>query len=528
MTESWKYWEGQEVDGFPLRRYLGGSDHSAVYSTDLAGSESRVAAIKIIYADPGTAEAQLARWRVAAALSHPALLRILHLGRWQSGPENFLYAVMEPAEEDLSQILPERALEPAEARQVLESVLDALVYLHGKGLVHSRLGPSNILAAGEHLKIASDTLRQVGEAPDPRRPVGRYDAPETAKAAIHPAADVWSLGATLVEVLTQKRPELRAGQEAVPVAETLPEPFLQIARHSLLADPTRRWSAGEIAEHLNPAQKVSAPPIRSIAGSVESPLSLPGAKVKPLKTAVPIGATSPAVGTSTIFAAPPRKSRAWIPVLAVVLVLAAILAAPRMMNRHSQLQPDPVAISTPGPDAAIASAPLKPAAPDRVPEAASGSNAGRKKSSEPTPAPQNTALRTAVDKTPSGGDVKIPASSRPSSAAAKTDGNIAPDSSRGSVLYQVVPDVSQRARDTIRGKVRVTVRVQVDPAGSVTSAELDGDGASHYFSEQAVDVTKRWIFTPPEVDGRGVASDWLVRFEFSPTDTKVFPSQTRP
>jgi hypothetical protein len=35
MTEAWKTWEGQVVDGFLLRQYLGGSDHSAVYLTEL-------------------------------------------------------------------------------------------------------------------------------------------------------------------------------------------------------------------------------------------------------------------------------------------------------------------------------------------------------------------------------------------------------------------------------------------------------------------------------------------------------------
>jgi hypothetical protein len=42
------------------------------------------------------------------------------------GNMGLIYVVMEYAEENLSQILPHRPLTPAEAREVLEPVLDAL------------------------------------------------------------------------------------------------------------------------------------------------------------------------------------------------------------------------------------------------------------------------------------------------------------------------------------------------------------------------------------------------------------------
>ena len=35
MTKTWEQWVGQSVNGkFSLRRYLGGSEHSAVFLTD--------------------------------------------------------------------------------------------------------------------------------------------------------------------------------------------------------------------------------------------------------------------------------------------------------------------------------------------------------------------------------------------------------------------------------------------------------------------------------------------------------------
>ena len=70
MSEAWKTWEGQVVDGFQLRQYLGGSDHSAVYLTELKNSGAQNAAVKFIPAD-AAADAQMARWHVAGRLLIP-------------------------------------------------------------------------------------------------------------------------------------------------------------------------------------------------------------------------------------------------------------------------------------------------------------------------------------------------------------------------------------------------------------------------------------------------------------------------
>jgi TonB family protein len=98
---------------------------------------------------------------------------------------------------------------------------------------------------------------------------------------------------------------------------------------------------------------------------------------------------------------------------------------------------------------------------------------------------------------------------------------------KGAVNYQVVPDVSQHARDTIQGTVRVNVKLRVDASGNVTNAELENN-SSRFFSEQVMKVARRWTFTPPQVDGRNAPSEWQLRFEFTNKATKVFPAQTNP
>src|SRR5260370_5655388 len=182
---------------------------------------------------------------------------------------------MEYAEEDLSQIIPQRALGASEAREMLEPVLDVLVYLHSKGLVHSRIKPSNILASADKLKLSSDTLFPIGESRKLSRKFDAHDAPETAASPLSAAADVWALGMTLVEALTQHTPALQPGSQADPIVpDTLPQPFLDVARHALRRDPRRRWSVPEIAARLNPVA-VAVAAAQSVSPLAGSPSPVP-------------------------------------------------------------------------------------------------------------------------------------------------------------------------------------------------------------------------------------------------------------
>jgi len=121
-------------------------------------------------------------------------MRILDMGRCRLENRDRLYIVLEYAEENLSQILPLRPLTAAEGRETLEPLLDVLVYLHSKGLVHSRIKPSNILATADQLKLSSDTLFPIGESRKSSGKFDAHDAPETAASPLSAAADVWSLG----------------------------------------------------------------------------------------------------------------------------------------------------------------------------------------------------------------------------------------------------------------------------------------------------------------------------------------------
>ena len=193
-------------------------------------------------------ESNLSRWEATAKLSHPHLLRLFESGSCQLDKQVLLYVVMEYAEDNLAQILPHRALAPEEVRDLLEPALDALTFIHGKSLVHSRLKPSNVMAAQDQLKISSDSLFRSG---DPAGRLGQptiYDAPEIASGNILPASDAWSLGMTVMEALTQRLPAVEGMTEPLP--ETVPAPFMGIAHCCLRRDPQRRCTVSDIATRL--------------------------------------------------------------------------------------------------------------------------------------------------------------------------------------------------------------------------------------------------------------------------------------
>src|ERR1700680_725154 len=100
-TARWKSWEGRVVDEkFPLRQWLGSSDHSAVFLTQRSGGGSQNAAVKVMRAENLNGDAQLSRWADAAKLAHPHLIRLFECGRCMIDGTRLLYVVMEYAEEN--------------------------------------------------------------------------------------------------------------------------------------------------------------------------------------------------------------------------------------------------------------------------------------------------------------------------------------------------------------------------------------------------------------------------------------------
>jgi serine/threonine protein kinase len=306
MTQFWKEWEGQVIHpAYPLRQYCGGEEEHAVFLTEIGEEGHRQkAAIKLILGNPETTERQLRAWKTAATLSHSNLIRIFSMGNSDRGGLPFIYLVMEYADEDLSQVIPTRPVTVEEARELLDPALSVLAYVHSQGFAHGHVKPSNIMGVDSCLKISSDGLcrfRECGSAPP-----GAYTPPESD--GISAVGDVWSLGVTLVEALTQQLPVRAASGEPV-IPETLPAPFVEIARHCLQLDPKARWTVPDIAAALRP----------------------------PAQAAQEKNATPPLL-----------SSRKWLYLSAVLAALAvlAIVILPRVMDQHregTKVQQAPIA-----------------------------------------------------------------------------------------------------------------------------------------------------------------------------------------
>jgi TonB family protein len=444
-TELWKKWAGRVVGGkFPLRQWLGGSDHSAVFLTEPTGNKSQRAAIKLISTQSLHHEnldetVQLSRWAGAARLSRPHLIRLLEYGRCQIDDTRLLYVVTEYAEENLAEILPLRPLSPEEASEMLPPAASALASLHLAGFVHGRIKPSNIMAVDNQLKISSDGLRKTGERSDGRVP-SAYDAPEVASSGLSPAADVWSLGVTLLAVLNQKEPKLKeGGRESIVVPETIPQPLRGILRDCLKVDPRQRCTVGDILSRLQPQTVKDAP---DVAQLVEAHLR----RERTMKKMV-------------------------VPIVVIATLFLAVWIGSRFMVHRA---PVPAAENPPA------------KLPASIPEAQS-------------PAPF-------------------------SEGAKPTKKGIV----KGTVLEQVLPDVPRSAQNTIEGRVKVSVQVSVDASGNVSDATLASAGPSKYFAKLALAAGRRWKFTPAQVDGQPVASEWILRFQFKQTSTQVFPAEIKP
>ncbi len=412
-TEIWTKWESQVVNGtFPLRRFLGRSNHSVVFLTECRAHNLAQAAIKIVPADPARSEPQLARWQLAASLSHPHLIRILEAGRCKLGGHPFLFVVTEYAEQNLAQILPHRALTIEELREMLIPTLDALEFLHRQNLVQGQLKPSNFLVVNDRLKLASDTIRAARDAGGDL------------------AGDMRALGATLVEALTQTRPALNNPAPALPAS--LSAGLADAVRRCLSPEPGKRPTVSELRNQIEPPAATDPP-------AVPEPSQVP-APQGPAPD-VPRGPTPLSAASLT------PHLRWLVPAAAVGLVLLAVWAGGRLLRSPYPARP--------------------------IPEAAV---------SQPVPT--------------------LPgAQSRATGPTAASP-----------VVHEEIPAISRSARESIRGQIKVAVRVTVDSAGNVIAENLQLRGSSRYFARQAGDAAKKWKFAPaPGQPPR----EWLLQFEFS-------------
>jgi TonB family protein len=276
---------------------------------------------------------------------------------------------------------------------------------------------------------------------------------------------VWSLGVTLVEVLTQRVPNL--AETGTQVANRLPDPFRKIVQHSLVREPDARWKTSEIREYLTAPVSAVASPETAVRKPVAAPVH---------------AATAQQASSSSKYV---------IPAAIVAILAGGIFVVPHLLKHTPETQ-----------------------VPAAVTAAAPGENATEAKPVSPT-----ESRKSALQK-----DVHSAASASSNESARATQRPVESRAAVGSedgVLSQPVPDVPRHALNTITGKVRVKVKVHVDREGKVVDSEFASHGPSQYFARLAMETARQWKFAPSDSESRA----WNLQFDFRRTGTDVVPTQ---
>ncbi len=236
----------------------------------------RIVALKRILGYHADSRETLARFRreaeAAASLDHPNILPIYEVGESEDGVPYFSMKLAPGG--SLQEVGPALRGDPREVVRLLAKVTRAVQHAHRQGILHRDLKPANILLDGrgepfvtdfglaKWLDTTSDLTRTLTIFGTPG-----YIAPEQAAgvaANIKPAADVYSLGAVLFNLLAGRPPFL--GEHALAVirqAAEKPAPKLRslvpgtdrdletICARCLEREPRARYrSAGDLAEDL--------------------------------------------------------------------------------------------------------------------------------------------------------------------------------------------------------------------------------------------------------------------------------------
>jgi len=283
----WASLSGGMLDGgCELKEVLEAREGAARFRVRILGSGGRQGTGYFLQLPAKEAEDQLDIWHTLREIQHPNLNRPLAVGRQPVGGADSIYMVLAEADEKLSAVVPERPLEWEEAAEVLQSLEKALAHLHACGLIHGSVSPETVQAVGYTIQLDTESVRRLGSKPRIEWAKAQYLAPESKGANSTKAADVWCLGATLFEILTQER----CGTPGAELEKGLP-------------------LGGVIARCLekNPATRCTLKETSELEAVQPGPPTLEPVKAEPAQAKPPVAkpeATQPVVPTEAKVAAP--------------------------------------------------------------------------------------------------------------------------------------------------------------------------------------------------------------------------------